>query len=277
MIPNLTRQAYNVISVNSHPIWPVIYARSNLTGGGGGDRIPLVELGVNPLRLWPPKPLTGNVISMDLHPNQPASISLNFHPIWPVISARSNSTGQIGCKSMEIMTTKFDQVAILCKGRHTTVISVNLHPIWPVIYARLNSTGQIGCKSIEIMTTKFDQVAILCRGRHTNVISVNLHPIWPVFHARSNSTGQIGSKFIEIDASWIHWDDTQFDQVAILCTGRHTNVISVNLHPFWPVFFMPGRIRLVEFNWGDRIRPPLKLGGNHWDDIQFDVQAGIQM
>ena len=65
---------------------------------------------------------------------------------------------------------------------------------------------------------------------------MNLHPFWPVFHAQSNSTGRIGSKSIEIDASWIHWDDTQFDQVAILCTGRHTNVILVNFHPIWPVF-----------------------------------------
>ena len=33
-------------------------------------------------------------------------ISMNFYPIWPVINAQSNSTGQIGCKSIEIMTTK---------------------------------------------------------------------------------------------------------------------------------------------------------------------------
>ena len=75
---------------------------------------------------------------------------------------RIQSTGQIGCKSIEIMTTKFDQAAILCTGRHTNVISVNFHPIRPVIYARSNSTGRIGCKSIEIMTTKFDQAGIQC-------------------------------------------------------------------------------------------------------------------
>ena len=49
--------------------------------------------------------------------------------IRPVEFDQSNSTGGIGCKSIEIMTTKFDQAAILCTGRHTNVISVNFHPI----------------------------------------------------------------------------------------------------------------------------------------------------
>ena len=52
--------------------------------------------------------------------------------------------------------------------------------------------------------------------------------------------------------------------------ARHTNVISVNLHPFLPIFHaqsnLTGRIRPggIEFD------PPLKLGGNHWNDTQFD-------
>ena len=41
---------------------------------------------------------------------------------------RLNLTGQIGSKSIEIKTTKFNQAAILCTGRHTKVIPVNLHP-----------------------------------------------------------------------------------------------------------------------------------------------------
>ena len=61
------------------------------------------------------------------------------------------------------------------------------------------------------------------------------------------------------------------DHVAILCTGRHTNVISVNLHPFLPLF----HARLNSTG-GIEFDPPLKLGGNHWDDTQFD-KAGIQM
>ena len=55
-----------------------------------------------------------SVISMNLHPNRPASISMNLHP---------NSTGRIGCKSIGIMTTKFDQAC--------NVISMNLHPDRP--------------------------------------------------------------------------------------------------------------------------------------------------
>ena len=143
--------------------------------------------------------------------------------------------GQIGSKSIEIKTTKFNQAAILCTGRHVNVIPVNLHPFLPVCYAWSNLTSRIGSKSIEIKTTKFKQAAILCTGRHTNVIPVNLHPFLPVFHAwsnltdRSNLTGRIGSKSIEIKT-------TKFKQAAILCTGRHTNVIPVNLHPFLVVF-----------------------------------------
>ena len=116
-----------------------------------------------------------------------------------------------------------------------------------------------------------------------------------------NLTGQIGSKSIEIDASWIHWDDTQFDQGGIQCNlsefppnltsiscpvefnrlnltggiefdpppqigwkslgwypirlGRHTNVISVNLHPFLPLFHAQSNS-----TGGDRIWSPPQIG-----------------
>ena len=68
-------------------------------------QIRLVKLGVNPLR------------------SKAFNRQCNLNGFTP------NSTGQIGCKSIEIMTTKFDQVAILCTGRHTNVISVNFHQI----------------------------------------------------------------------------------------------------------------------------------------------------
>ena len=153
-------------------------------------------------------------------------ISMNFYPIRPVINARLNSTGWIGCKSIEIMTTKFDQAGIQYKGFRCQLISMNFypiwpasismnfHPIWPVIYAQSNSTGRIGCKSIEIMTTKFDQAY--------NVISMNFHPNQPAsisMNLHPNSTGRIGCKSIEIMT-------TKFEQAC--------NVISINLHPNWP-------------------------------------------
>ena len=191
----------NVIPVNSHPIWPEIYAQSNSTNRLNSTG----PIGSKSIEIMTTKfDQACNVISMNLHPNRPASISVNFHPIWPVIYARSNSTdrsnstGWIGSKSIEIKTTKFNQAAILCTGRHTNVIPVNSHPIWPEIYAqsnstnRLNSTGPIGSKSIEIMTTKFDQACnVISMNLHPNrpaSISVNFHPIWPVIYARSNST-----------------------------------------------------------------------------------------
>ena len=61
-------------------------------------------------------------MSMNLHPNRPAFISMDLPQIQPV-KFDQNSTGPIGCKSIEIMTTKFDQAC--------NVISMNLHPNRP--------------------------------------------------------------------------------------------------------------------------------------------------
>ena len=34
------------------------------------------------------------------------------------------------------------------------------------------------------------------------------------------------------------------------------------------------QIRLVEFNWGGiEFDPPIKLGGNHWDDTQLRLHC----
>ena len=81
---------------------PVEFDRSNWVNNAWSN---CVKLGVNPLRLH------CLLKALDLN---------GFTP---------NSTGRIGCKSIEIMTTKFDQAGILCTGRHTNVISVNFHPI----------------------------------------------------------------------------------------------------------------------------------------------------
>ena len=93
---------------------------------GGSNSIPplsnstrheiLVKMGVNSLRLH----LYACLIELGIIP----VISTQFEG-----GSNSIPPGRIGCKSIEIMTTKFDQVAILCPGRHTNVISVNLHPI----------------------------------------------------------------------------------------------------------------------------------------------------
>ena len=70
------------------------------------------------------------------------------------------------------------------------------------------------------------------------VISKNFYPIWPVINARLNLTGQIGCKSIEIDAGWIHWDDTQFDQAGTQCNlSEFPASISMDLHPIQPVEF----------------------------------------
>ena len=81
-------------------------------------------------------------------------ISMNFYPIWPVINARLNSTGWIGCKSIEIDAgqihwddTQFDQAGIQCNlSEFPASISMDLHPIWPVEFDRALITGQIRWK-----------------------------------------------------------------------------------------------------------------------------------
>ena len=64
------------------------------------------------------RPLTGNVISMDLHPIRP----VKFDQAW--------KTGQIGCKSIEMIPNLTRQPY--------NVISVNLLPFWPIFHARSN-------------------------------------------------------------------------------------------------------------------------------------------
>ena len=90
-----------------------------------------------------------------------------------------NLTGQIGCKSIEVMTTKFDQAGIQRNlSEFTPNLTSNLCPVEfnrsnldvnPLrlhcllkTFDQSNLTSQIGCKSIEVMTTKFDQAGIQC-------------------------------------------------------------------------------------------------------------------
>ena len=86
-----------------------------------------------------------NVISVNFYPNRPASISMDLDPIRPVEFDwwnafnrqchlnvfTPNSTGRIGCKSIEIMTTKFDQAGIHSTRQAYNVISVNFYPNQP--------------------------------------------------------------------------------------------------------------------------------------------------
>ena len=61
------------------------------------------------------------------------------------------------------------------------------------------------------------------------------------------------------------------DIISDASTGSKQIRHTMNLHPFLPVFHARSNsTRGIEFD------PPLKMGGNHWDDTQFD-QGGIQM
>ena len=107
--------------------------------------------------------------------------------------------------------------------------------------------------------------------------------------------GQIGSKSIEIDASWIHWDDTQFDQGGIQCNlSEFTPILTSNSCPV-ELGVNPLRLhcllKAILSQWiytiytqFDQKFMPSRIGSKsieidaswiHWDDTQFD-QGGIQ-
>ena len=75
--------------------------------------------------------------------------------------------------------------------------------------------------------------------------------------------GRIGSKSIEIDASWIHWDDTQFDQGGIQWISTQ-----------FDQYFMPSGIRPVKLGVNPlRLHCLLKAILSQWTYIiytQFD-------
>ena len=175
-----------------------------------------------------------NVISIGYHPS-------DFHPIWGGVKFNppwSNLTGWSGGKSIEIMTTKFNQAYnVISIGYHPS----DFHPIWvggQIQFPRLNLTGQIGGKSIEIMTTKSQCISTQI-DQHLSQWIYTQFEGGPIQSPQSNLTSQIGGKSIEIMT-------TKCDKAAILYTGRHTNVISVNFHPIWPVIYaqsnLTGRI-----------------------------------
>ena len=105
-----------IISVDLHPIWlggQILYPWSNLTG----HKL-LVKLGGNSLRLHC-MPAWSNWVSSQWIYTQFEGGS-NSIP-------QSNSTGQIGGKSIEIMTTKFDQAYnVISIGYHLSGFPPNL-------------------------------------------------------------------------------------------------------------------------------------------------------
>ena len=193
-----------VISMNFHPIWPVIYARSNLTGriwNSTGHEI-LLKLGWN---------------SMDLLPIRPAmkycSNSVEIHGFTPS-STRHEILLKLGWNSMDLL------------------------PIQPVKFDWAWNTAQIGSKSIEMIPNSTRE--------GYNVISVNFNPFWAVFHAQSNfkfdrawNTAQNGCKFTEMDWNW----------VEIHCMPAWSNWVSSQwIYSHFEQYFMPGQIWPVEFD-----------------------------
>ena len=63
------------------------------------------------------------------------------------------------------------------------------------------------------------------------VISTQFEEGDQIISPRSNSTGHEILVKMGVNSLRLHLYAWLIDQVAILCPGRHTNVISVNLHP----------------------------------------------
>ena len=105
----------------------------------------------------------------------------------------------------------------------------------PWIYSqfdRARNTAQFGCKSMNF----------------NPIWAMDLLPIRPVEFDRARNTAQIGSK-----SSWIHWDDTQFDQGGI-------QMLSQWIYSHFEQYFLPGQI----WNSTGRIRPGKKYCSN-WE------------
>ena len=204
-------------------IWPVEFDQALISGQIGCKLCKFTEIVL---------PLTGNVISMDLH------------PIWPVKFNWSN--GRIWLVKFQIwlgMKYCSNWVEIHCmppwsnwvssQWIQLASISMDLLPIRPVEFDQALISGQIGCK-----LCKFTEIVLPLTG---NVISMDLHPIWPVKFDWSN--GRIWpvkfqiwlgmkycSNWVEIHCMppWSNWVSSQWIQLAS---------ISMDLLPFRPVEF----------------------------------------
>ena len=92
---------------------------------------------------------------------------VKFNPPW------SNLTGQIGCKSIEIMTTKFDRAGIQC----------NLNDLHPIQIRPVEFDQHLS----QWIYSKFDRAGIQCNLNDLHPIRIQL-----VEFNRALITGQIG-------------------------------------------------------------------------------------
>ena len=171
--------------MNFHPIWPVIYARSNFKFD---QHEILVKLGWNSLRL---------IVCL---PGRIGYHLYGLHPIWAVFHARSN---WVSSQSMDLL------------------------PIRPVEFDRAWNTAQNGCKFTEIN----------CLPAWSNWISFQ----WIYSHFEQYfMPGQIwpGMKYCSIWVE-IHGFTPNLSSISGLV---ELGIILVNLLPFWAVF-------LARSNW----------------------------
>ena len=132
MIPNSTRERYNVISVNLHPFLPIFHARSNSTGWSNstGYEI-LLKMGVNSLRLIVCLPS-----QIGYHPNAMNSTGIYFNGFTP------NLTGQISNSTGHEILVKLGGNSLYASLVELGIIPMNSTSIYLNGFTP-NSTGQI--------------------------------------------------------------------------------------------------------------------------------------
>ena len=171
---------------------------------------------------------------------------MNFYPIWPVIYARSNSTGRISNST-----------------GHEILVKLG----WNSLYASLVELGIIPMKSTGIYLNGFTPIlsSISCpvefdRAWNTAQIGLkfmDLHPIWAVFQARSNW----------VSSQWIYSHFEQYfmpGQIRLVKLGIiPMNSTGIYLNGFTPIL--------------SSISCPVEFDRSNWVSSQWIQLASISM
>ena len=176
------------------------------------------------LNEFPPN-FTSNWCPVEFTPN----FTRNLCPVEFDWGDRIWSPPQIGWK--------FTEITLPIKGHTISVNLHNLHPIWPEIHARSNFKPNSISQAYKCNLSEFTPI-------FTNISCL-------VEFDRSNSTGGI-----EFDppSNWVGITGMIPNSIR-----QNTNVISVNLHPFLPVFHARSNS-----TGGDRIWSPIQIG---WESL----------
>ena len=180
-------------------------------------------------------------------------ISMNFYPIWLVINARSNLVVIISMDLHPIQLVEFVRSNWVINAR-SNCAKLGVNPL-RLSHLQLNINLLFINSKSNLPSTQGKQWRIPSKEFSVKVVRNSQQAQWRI-PSKSSKRSPSEIKILTIYT---------FLKCVKLCTGRHTNVISVNFHPIWLVFNAWSNL-----TGGDRIWPPLKLGVNplRWYPIQ---------